>query len=172
MSTLSTLKRQVAKLEQRQKQAATRAPADLDRKLAWAIEQTKVQPTQSHDVVQHLHGAETPASVLVDSIRNGEFEAFFRRTNLPDTPLPPFVHYIKNPYDFATECCYTQDEVDMRNPVKLLPKKPHIRELVHAWETTKRLVVVKSRRMQVTWTGSVGQVVEIPLAFSETVHHR
>jgi hypothetical protein len=59
--------------------------------------------------------------------------------------------FAKNRYAFLTRSCYTQDEVDRVNPVKLLPRKPHIQLLTQLWEREPLMVVVKSRRMQVTW---------------------
>ena len=56
-----------------------------------------------------------------------------------------------HPFAFLTQCCFTRDEVD-KDRVKLIPPKPHIRQLVYEWEHYRLLAIPKSRRMIVTWT--------------------
>jgi hypothetical protein len=63
--------------------------------------------------------------------------------------------WVRNPYSFLTECCYTKDEVAVNRPdlavVRLIPKMPYIRTICEKWEQEPRLVLPKSRRMLVSW---------------------
>jgi hypothetical protein len=48
--------------------------------------------------------------------------------------LKPWIPYYSDRYRFLFELCYTEDEVDARNSVKLIPVLEHLRVLVKAWE--------------------------------------
>ena len=57
-----------------------------------------------------------------------------------------------DPYHFLTTFCYTLDQHDPVNPIKLIPQKQYIKFLVRAWQKCPLLVICKSRQMLVTWT--------------------
>jgi len=56
-----------------------------------------------------------------------------------------------DPYHFLTTFCYTLDQHDPINPIKLIPDKRYIKFLVRAWQKCPLLLVAKSRQMLVTW---------------------
>ena len=56
-----------------------------------------------------------------------------------------------DPWHFLTTFCYTVDEHDPMNPIKLIPDKPYIKLLVRSWQKVPLLAVVKSRQMMVSW---------------------
>lgn len=67
--------------------------------------------------------------------------------------LENYRRYRDDKYAFLTECCYTKDQVDAKNPVKLIPNDwPYLRLYVMIWERYNKLAVPKSRRMTMSWT--------------------
>lgn len=68
------------------------------------------------------------------------------------TPVEKYVYYRDNPWAFITDCCYTKDEVDIKNPIKLLPKKEYLWLYTEVWKTTPLLAIPKTRRMTFSWT--------------------
>lgn len=56
-----------------------------------------------------------------------------------------------DPYEFVFKYTYTIDPHDPVNPIKLIPDKAYIRELITLWLSEHSLLVVKSRQMMVTW---------------------
>lgn len=63
-----------------------------------------------------------------------------------------YSQYRDDPWLFLTECCFTQDAVDLENPVKLYPNYPYLKFMVRLWQRTKLLLIPKSRRMTQSWT--------------------
>lgn len=71
----------------------------------------------------------------------------------PEAALKEFERYRNDKYAFLTECCYTKDQVDAKNPIKLIPNTwPYLRLYVKIWERYNLLAVPKSRRMTMSWT--------------------
>lgn len=58
---------------------------------------------------------------------------------------------LENPLYFLYHFVYTLDQEDRKNPIKLFPQKDYIEELVNIWVKEKLLLIVKSRRMMLTW---------------------
>lgn len=58
---------------------------------------------------------------------------------------------MKDPWHFLTTFCYTKDEHDLINPVKLIPPKQYLKFLVRVWQAVPLLLVAKSRKMMVSW---------------------
>lgn len=54
---------------------------------------------------------------------------------------------------FMFQFVKTFDPLDERQPIKLLPKKPHIRDWIRDWQRNRKTETVKSRQMQATWSG-------------------
>lgn len=73
------------------------------------------------------------------------------------------VRYRTNPWLFLTECVWTQDEVDKKNPVKQYPGWEYQKLLVKfiTDDTIDKLALVKHRRMMATWTCCALAVWEI-----------
>lgn len=63
-----------------------------------------------------------------------------------------YAYYVKCRWPFITDLCWTYDEVDPDNPVKLIPPLEYLRQMLLAWEQVSLLAITKSRRMIVTWT--------------------
>lgn len=66
--------------------------------------------------------------------------------------LNSFEKYRNDRWAFLTECCFTRDQVDQKNPVKPFPKDwEYLRLYVMIWEKYRFLAVPKSRRMFMSW---------------------
>lgn len=66
--------------------------------------------------------------------------------------LSSFERYRTDPWAFLTECVFTRDQVDQKNPVKPFPKDwEYLRLYVMIWQKYRRLAVPKSRRMFMSW---------------------
>ncbi len=63
-----------------------------------------------------------------------------------------YQRYRDNPYAFLTECVFTLDQVDQKDPIKLFPDKEYLELYVSIWMRCKLLAVPKSRRMTMSWT--------------------
>lgn len=63
--------------------------------------------------------------------------------------------WMKFPYYFLIDCCYTKDEVkaggDSQDVVRLIPPLPHVETFCYLWQTSRLLTIVKSRRMICSW---------------------
>jgi hypothetical protein len=57
--------------------------------------------------------------------------------------------YATDPWAFLTECVQTLDQI--RGAIRPFPAKPHLEYLTRAWQQEREVVVIKSRRMTVTW---------------------
>jgi hypothetical protein len=66
--------------------------------------------------------------------------------------LEKYIYYKENKWAFITECCFTKDEIDVKAPVKLLPKKEYLRLYTKIWEMCPLLAIPKTRRMTFSWT--------------------
>jgi len=59
---------------------------------------------------------------------------------------------LRDPWAFLSNCVYTEDEVDLRSPVKQAPvSRAYLKTLVRTWQREPLLAVPKSRRMWITW---------------------
>ncbi len=60
--------------------------------------------------------------------------------------------YAGNPWAFLSECCFTRDQVDQRNPVKAFPADwEYLQYYVAIWQKYPQIAVPKSRRMFMSW---------------------
>ena len=59
--------------------------------------------------------------------------------------------YRDDPWFFATECVYTQDPQDLKNPKKKFPQHLYLKLFFKLWMIIKRMLVPKSRRMFMSW---------------------
>jgi hypothetical protein len=59
---------------------------------------------------------------------------------------------INDPYWFLTNCVYTLDQVDSKNPIKLFPQKDYLRFYINLWRKSNLIAVPKTRRMTMSWT--------------------
>jgi hypothetical protein len=57
--------------------------------------------------------------------------------------------YATDPWAFVSECVYTLDQI--KGAIRPFPSKVHLEYLTRAWLQEPQLVVIKSRRMTVTW---------------------
>jgi len=62
-----------------------------------------------------------------------------------------YIKYKNDPWAFLTECVYTIDQVDRRNPIKLFPKREYAKMVCHAWMLNDLIATPKSRRMTMSW---------------------
>lgn len=67
-------------------------------------------------------------------------------------PLEAMARYRNDPWLFLTECCYTKDQVDKKNPIKRFPDYPYLKLYVRTWQKYRMIAVPKSRRMTMSWT--------------------
>ncbi len=66
--------------------------------------------------------------------------------------LTAFDRYRNDPWAFLTECVFTRDQVDQKNPVKAFPKDwEYLRLYCMVWKNYRLLAVPKSRRMFMSW---------------------
>ncbi len=76
-----------------------------------------------------------------------------RTGNVPADVIARYESYRNDPWLFLTECVYTKDQVDQKNPVKKFPSHwPYLEFYVRTWERALRIAVPKSRRMTMSWT--------------------
>lgn len=67
--------------------------------------------------------------------------------------LSRYERYRNSPWDFLSECVFTHDEVDQKNPIKIYPSDlKYLEFLVLMWQRKKKLAIPKSRRLTVSWT--------------------
>jgi len=65
--------------------------------------------------------------------------------------LENYIRYKNNRWAFLTECCYTKDEVNKNDPIKLLPQKEYLELYVKLWSMAPLLAIPKTRRMTLSW---------------------
>jgi len=74
----------------------------------------------------------------------------------PNVEIPPEVawlyRYRAEPWSFLTECVWTQDQTDKRNPIKQYPNRDYLRIVAEKMVNEYLLAIVKHRRMVITWT--------------------
>ena len=76
-------------------------------------------------------------------------------SNLPPGSVAAFAkttRWMRDRVAYVTEACKTYDETDPVNPIKPFPNKRHIEAMVRCWEEYYLYCIIKSRRMQATWT--------------------
>lgn len=72
---------------------------------------------------------------------------------IADSVLAKYKEYRNDPWLFLTECVYTIDQVDKKNPIKKYPShRAYARFFVKCWQRYPLLAVPKSRRMTMSWT--------------------
>ena len=71
----------------------------------------------------------------------------------------------KDPYFFLTTFCYTIDQHDQDDPIKLFPKLDYIQVLCNEFLNNRLIIVEKSRQMTVTWTF-------VALCLWDTMYHK
>lgn len=60
--------------------------------------------------------------------------------------------YAEDPWKFLSDCVYTLDQVDAKNPIKLFPSYlDYIKFLTAIWQRERLVAVPKSRRMTCSW---------------------
>jgi len=57
----------------------------------------------------------------------------------------------RDPWVFITKFCRTLDSHDRKNPIKLFPNRPYLKQLTRLWLDHPLLAVAKSRQMLATW---------------------
>lgn len=63
------------------------------------------------------------------------------------------IRYSQDPWAFLSECVYTQDQVDLDEPIKQFPVHfDYLYFFVKLWQREKLVAVPKSRRMTMSWT--------------------
>lgn len=68
------------------------------------------------------------------------------------SPAENLARYHADPWAFLSECCFTRDQVDQKNPVKRFPAEwDYLRLYVQLWQKYRRMAVPKSRRMFMSW---------------------
>lgn len=65
--------------------------------------------------------------------------------------LATLQRYRESAWDWATECVVTQDQADIKNPIKDFPNKEYLKLYFEVWEKEPLLAVPKSRRMFLSW---------------------
>jgi hypothetical protein len=80
-------------------------------------------------------------------------------TELPSDPLQRYSVFRENPWLFLKYCVYTQDQVDLDNPIKRYTSHlKYLFFLVQVFMKEKKIALPKSRRMTASWT-FIGLVV-------------
>lgn len=83
-----------------------------------------------------------------------------------DEAIANFIRYKNDPLAFLSECVFTSDPVDEKQPIKLYPgHKPYIQFIIRLWQAKKMIAIPKSRRMTMSWT-------MIPLALWDVIFHK
>lgn len=63
-----------------------------------------------------------------------------------------YIYYKHNRWAFLTECCYTKDEINVKEPIKLMPNKEYLELYTMLWEKYPLMAIPKTRRMTFSWT--------------------
>lgn len=80
-------------------------------------------------------------------------EALLSRKDVPLQLLENYIRYRNDPWAFLSECVYTKDQVDQKNPIKKFPSDwEYLRLYVKVWQKYPKIAVPKSRRMTMSWT--------------------
>jgi len=58
----------------------------------------------------------------------------------------------KDPEYFIFNFCKTEDPHDEEEPIKLFPRRQHIRDMIFEIHNNDKVIITKSRQMQFTWT--------------------
>lgn len=95
------------------------------------------------------------------------------KTQLLQLPLHQRLVVLANdPVEFIRHCCYTRDEVNVREPVRLAPLtpglegyKPYLEPIINAWVDNQMVIVDKARRM---WISYLMLCLHLHLAFTNT----
>lgn len=87
------------------------------------------------------------------------------RTDVPLAQLQNYIRYRNDPWAFITECCFTKDQVDLKNPIKKFPTDwPYLKLYCKVWQQHRKIAVPKSRRMTMSW-------INIALVLHDTIFH-
>lgn len=61
-----------------------------------------------------------------------------------------------DPWEFATKCVYTKDQVDLKAPIKRFPAHlDYLKIYFRVWQNKKLVAVPKSRRMYMSWANII-----------------
>lgn len=94
---------------------------------------------------------------MIDELKN---------TTATREQIQNYIRYSRDPLAFLTECIYTENPVNEKNPVALWPgHREYLQFFVRLWQREKLIAVPKSRRMTMSWTN-------IPLALWEVLFHK
>lgn len=74
------------------------------------------------------------------------------RRDVPLSVLQNFIRYRDNPWAFVTECCYSKDQTNKKNPIALLPNYDYLKLYSKVRQRENKMLVPKSRRMTMSWT--------------------
>lgn len=66
-------------------------------------------------------------------------------------PIKRYTEYREDPWLFLMDCVYTNDAVDKKAPVKLLPPREYARLYARLWQKYPLLAIPKTRRMTMSW---------------------
>lgn len=90
----------------------------------------------------------------------------YSKTQLVESAIERYARYKSDPWAFLSECIYTQDPVDEKQPIKLYPgHRDYLKFFVKLWLRRKHIAVPKSRRMTMSWSC-------IPLALWDCIFHQ
>jgi hypothetical protein len=71
---------------------------------------------------------------------------------MSDNLLENFMRVREDPWEFAKQCVYTQDQIDLKNPIKKFPAHfDYLKLYFRVWQRERLLAVPKSRRMFLSW---------------------
>lgn len=63
-----------------------------------------------------------------------------------------FKRYATDPWEFAKDCVYTKDQVDLMSPIKRFPSEmEYLKLYFRVWQRVNLLAIPKSRRMFLSW---------------------
>lgn len=80
-------------------------------------------------------------------------------TELSADPLERYEQLRNDPWLFLKHCVWTEDEVDLSNPIKPYPAYlDYLRFIARCFQQFKKIAIPKSRRMTISWT-VIGLVV-------------
>lgn len=83
-----------------------------------------------------------------------EKSAFFRLTQGEQAraQAAALMHYSEDPWAFLSDCVFTLDQVDGKDPIKPFPSyREYIQFLAGLWQSQALIAVPKSRRMTCSW---------------------
>ena len=81
------------------------------------------------------------------------FDHRLKRADVSTELLQRFIRYRTDPIAFLSECCFTKDQTNKLEPIKLMPMEwEYLRLWSKIWVKYRLLAAPKSRRMTMSWT--------------------